>query len=610
MIARAPSGELPGDTIPKMFWNGVAARADKVVLREKDLGIWRAVTWSELGEQAKRVGLGLISLGLEPGDCACVLANTVKEWVYADLGVLGAGGVCAGIYPTDAAAQVEYLVNDSKSRFIFVEDEEQLDKVIAVRSRMPTLEWIIIFDMEGLRDYSDPNAMSLDDLTARGAAYEAEHPGLWEERIAATRPEDLAILVYTSGTTGPPKGAMLSHYNLIYQCRHGTKLMPQGEGDERLSFLPMCHVAERVIGCYYSLYAGVVMNFVENPDTVPENVRELSPTVFGAVPRIWEKFYSAVTIALSDATRLQQLAYRVAIGIGFKVADRRLERQPLSLGLRLAHRLAYFLVLRNIRRMIGIDRCRWLLTGAAPISPDLVRWYLALGVDMLEVYGQTENTGIATCMPADAIKLGTVGKPVPYGEVRISPEGEILVRGGHVFMGYFNSPEKTAEALKDGWLHTGDGGMLDNEGYLKLTDRMKDIIVTAGGKNITPSEIENQLKFSPYISDAVVIGDGRKYLTCLVMIDHDNVAKFAQDRNVPFSNYASLCRAREVQDLIAEEIEKVNRSFSRVESVKTFRLIEQELTPEDDELTPTMKLKRKFVNEKYRDLIESMYKGG
>ena len=604
-------GAARTDTLPTMFWRRVLEGGDRVAIREKRLGIWRAVTWRQFGERARRVGLALAALGFARGDRASILSGNCPEWLYADLGIAGVGGVPSGIYPTDASAQVEYLLRDSGSSVVFVEDEEQLDKVLRVRERLPGLQRIVVFDMEGLAGFEDPMAMSLERFMTLGAEHDRRHPGLWERRLAEPRAGDLAILVYTSGTTGPPKGAMLSHRNLIFQCEHGTKLLPTYPGDERLSFLPLCHIAERLAGSYFSVFTHTVTNFAESPETVPENIREVQPTTFVAVPRIWEKFYSAVTLAMADATRLERWAYRTALGIGHRVADRRLERRPVPLGLRLAHGVADRLVLSNIRKMIGIDRCRWLVTGAAPISPDLIRWYLALGATMLEVYGQTENTALATWTPPDGIRPGTVGRPVPYGEVAISPLGEILLRGEHVFMGYYNQPEKTAEALDaDGWLHTGDVGEIDAQGYVRITDRMKDIIITAGGKNITPSEIENELKFSPYISDAVVIGDRRKYLTCLVMIDFDNVAKFAQDHDVPFTNFASLTRAKAVLDLIAEEIEKVNRKVARVETIKRFRLIDRQLDPEDEELTPTMKLKRKLVNQKYRDVIESMYAEG
>jgi long-chain acyl-CoA synthetase len=596
------------DTLPKSFMLAVQTRGGAPAMREKTLGIWKTITWNDWLERAQELAYALDAIGLRAGEVASVLANTSPEWNYADMGILCVGGVSSGIYPTDSVKQVEYLINDSRTRVLFVEDDEQLDKALEVRRRCPTLMQIVIFDMQGLDRFRDPMCVSLAEFLDRGRAHRRGREGLWDAMISARKPEDLAILVYTSGTTGPPKGAMLSHRNIITQMRHAQEVLTYRQGDERLAFLPMCHVAERVAGAYYSIATGVISNFAENPQTVPENIRELQPMLFIAVPRVWERLYSGIMIALKDATVFERWAYAAAIAAGHRIADARLARRRPTALERIGFAIAYWLVLRNIRISMGIDRCRWLFTGAAPIAPDLIRWYLALGMNMYEVYGQTENTGLATVMPADAIKLGTVGKPVPYGEVRLSPEGEILIRGDFVFMGYLNQPEKTAQTVdRDGWLHTGDVGLIDNEGYLRITDRMKDIIITAGGKNITPSEIENQLKFSPYISDAVVVGDRRPYLTCLVMIDQENVEKFAQDHAVAYTNYASLCRTREVRDLIWTEIEQVNANFARVETIKRFHLIEQQLTPEDAELTPTMKLKRKFVNEKYRQEIEAMY---
>jgi long-chain acyl-CoA synthetase len=595
------------DTVPKMFWHGVQTRAGKTIFRQKNFGIWQSVTWDELGRAARDIGMGLASLGYQPGEVVSILSNTNREWMCADLGALGAAGVVNGIYPTDAASQVEYLLGDSGSVFAFVEDEEQLDKILEVRGKLPALRKIVVFDMEGLHDLNDPQIMSLEALRALGREYDAAHAGDWERRIGLRKPEDLAILVYTSGTTGKPKGAMISHQNIVVTCEGYQAGFPQGERDERMAFLPLCHIAERVGGEYHAIYSGAVLNFVENPDTVPENVREISPTVFTAVPRVWEKFYSGVLIRLKEAGPVQQWAYRVAIGIGYRQAKLREERKPVPAGLAFAFWLARLLVLNNVRKLIGVHRSNVLITGAAPISPDLVRWYMALGLEMVEVWGQTESCGAVTSNIGGAVKPGSIGPQMTHAEVKVSPEGELLVRGKTVFMGYLNQPEKTAETLKDGWLHTGDVGKVDSEGYFYITDRMKDIIITAGGKNITPSEFENQLKFSPYITDAVVIGEKRPYLVSLVMIDHENVEKFAQDNAIPFSNYMSLCRRPEVQELIQGEIDRVNKGFARVEQVKKFRLIEQKLTAEDEELTPTMKLKRKLVNEKYKDLIESMY---
>src|SRR5687767_1017180 len=596
-----------GDTVPKMFWHGVRARRAKTFCRQKHLGIWRSVSWDELGRIAREIGMGLASLGYQPGDVVSILSNTNKEWVFADLGALGAAGVVNGIYPTDAAAQVEYLLTDSSSTFIFVEDDEQLDKVLEIRARVPKLAKIIVFDMEGLLELSDSQVMSLDALRELGREYDRAHPGEWERRIGLRKPEDLAILVYTSGTTGRPKGAMISHANIVHTCAAYQASFPQDENDERMAFLPLCHIAERIGGEYHTLYSGAVLNFVENPETVPENVREISPTVFTAVPRVWEKFYSGVLIGLKQAGALQQWAYGVAIGIGHRRASLREAGKPVPAWLALAFWLARVLVLNNVRKLIGVHRAKALITGAAPISPELIRWYMALGLDMYEVWGQTESCGAVTSNLEGRIKPGSIGPQMSHAEVKVSDQGELLVRGKTVFMGYLNQPEKTAETLKDGWLHTGDVGKVDADGYFYITDRMKDIIITAGGKNITPSEFENQLKFSPYITDAVVIGEKRPYLVALVMIDHENVERYAQDQAIPFSNFASLCRRPEIQELIEAEVERVNKQFARVEQVKKFRLIEQKLTAEDEELTPTMKLKRKLVNEKYKALIEAMY---
>jgi long-chain acyl-CoA synthetase len=602
---------LPGETIPELFWNGVKARGEQVWMREKELGLWREWSWQQTGTAVREIAMGLAALGLQPGERISILSNTVVEWVLADLGALSAGGVSSGIYPTDAASQVQYLCEDSSTRVLFVEDEEQLDKALEVRGRLPGLVKIVVFDMEGLQRFADPMVTSLAALRELGRGHDRQHPGLFEERLKSRRPDDLAILIYTSGTTGKPKGAMHSHRGLVYTVRGNNTLIAQDERDQRMCFLPLCHVAERLGGEYFAMYTGSVLNFVENPDTVPENVREIAPTVFTAVPRVWEKFYSAVLIALKEASPLQQAIYAWAIGVGRQVADLVLAGQPVPASLKARFTLARWLALNNVRKLIGIHRARFLVTGAAPIAPDLIRWYLSLGVPMLEVWGQTESCGASTGMPAAGIKPGSIGPACRFNEVKVDPvTQELLIRGPNVFMGYLNQPEKTAETIDaDGWLHTGDVGLVDDAGYFRITDRMKDIIITAGGKNITPSEIENQLKFSPYITDAVVIGDKRAYLTVLIMIDQDNVERFAQENDVPFSNYTSLTRAREVQDLIAREVEQVNAKFARVEQIKSFRLIETQLSAEDEELTPTMKLKRSFVQKKYAPLIETMYGG-
>ena len=605
---------VPGENMAEMFWHAVALRGEQTLFRQKKFGLWQSMSWNEIGTIVREAGMGLLELGFEVGETASILGNTRQEWLFSDLAILSCGGISSGIYPTDAASQVEYLTGDSSSVAIFVEDDEQLDKVLEVRSRLPLLRKIVVWDMEGLRDLHDEQVISFAALRELGRARlarigDAAAATEWKARVTAREPEDLAVLIYTSGTTGKPKGAMLSHRNILSHVRALNKVIAQNENDERMSFLPLCHVAERTGGAYFAIYVGAKLNFVENPETIPENVREIAPTVFVAVPRVWEKFYSGVSIALKESNAFEQWAYRLAIGIGLSKVKRYEAGQPIGTGLELAHWLARKVVLDNVRKLIGIHRSRLLITGAAPISPDLVRWYLALGVPMLEVWGMTETSGAATATPIGRIKPGSIGIAGVDSEIRLSAEGEIQVRGPTVFMGYLNQPERTAETIDpDGWLHTGDVGTVDDEGYYRISDRLKDIIITAGGKNITPSELENQLKFSPYVTDAVVIGDKRPYLVCLIMIDQENVEKFAQDHDVPFSNYASLTRAPEVQKLIAAEIERVNQQFARVEQIKKFRLIEKKLGAEDEELTPTMKLKRKLVSQKYAELIESMYR--
>ena len=601
---------VEGETMAAMFWNAVALRGDKVFMRQKKLGLWREWTWNQTAQAVREIGHGLLALGFDAGDCASIASNTVVEWVLADLAVLSCGGVSNGIYPTDAASQMQYLCEDSRTRVLFVEDEEQLDKALEVRDRLPLLRIIVVFDAEGLRDFRDDGVIDLEALRALGRRHLADNAGALPARVARCRPDDLAILVYTSGTTGKPKGAMHSHRGLVYTARGYNRIVAQDESDERMCFLPLCHIAERMGGEYFGIYTGATLNFVENPETVPENVREIAPTVFTAVPRVWEKFYSGITIALRESGRVQQLAYAWSIGVGARIADSVLAGRPVSAWRKLQFRIARALALDNVRKLIGIHRARFCVTGAAPISPDLVRWYLALGVPMAEVWGMTETCGASTYTPAQRIKPGMIGPACPYNEVRLDPAtSELLVRGPNVFMGYLNLPEKTAETIQpDGWLHTGDVGTVDADGYFRITDRMKDIIITAGGKNITPSELENELKFSPYITDAVVVGDKRPYLTVIVMIDQENVEKFAQDRDIPFSNYTSLTRTAEVQELIGTEVERVNRKFARVEQIKKFWLLENQLSAEDDELTPTMKLKRKLVEKKYAENIEAMYR--
>jgi long-chain acyl-CoA synthetase len=589
------------DTVVKLWRKKCLERGDRIAHREKDLGIWQSFSWQDYYHSARAIGVALMQLGLQRGQPVSILSEDNKEWLYCDMGIVGAGGISNGVYTTDSAEQLAYLINDSGSAFLFVENDEQLDKYLTVRDQVPTLKKVIVYDRKGLRNFSDPMVMFFDELIALGESL-ADAEQRFSASIEASQPDELRMLIYTSGTTGAPKGAMISHRNILFQLKAGENMLEAFDSDEQLCFLPLCHILERLVSVEMPLYKGCTVNFAESPETVFDNLREVSPHTFTAVPRLWEKIYSSLMNMRTDATGFGRWAFDQAVASGKAIHD----TAAPSLAQRLRFRLWNLLVLRNLRDMIGMGRIRRATTGAAPISPDLIRWFHAIGVPLYEGYGMTESTGVISINTSDQQRIGTVGHILPGTEVRIAERGEIVVRGGHVFAGYWKKPEKTAEDIRDGWLHTGDMGKLE-DGLLTITGRIKDIIITAGGKNITPAEIESKLKFSPFISDAVVIGDQRKYLTCLIMIDQDNVEKFAQDSQVHFSDFASLCRATEVLGLIGGIVEDVNKSFAQVEQIKYFRLIDVLLTAEDDELTATMKLKRSFVEKKHKALIDSMY---
>ena len=597
------------DTIPRLFEYRTKIWRDHVAMRDKVLGLWKEFTWGDYGDKVEQVALALLDMGIKKGDTAAILSENCPEWLYCDEGILAAGGVTVGIYATDSASQIEYIANNCGAKFFFVEDEEQLDKILEVREKTPSVHKIIVFDMKGLRDFKDPMVMSFDELLEQGAGARGKQSGALKTAIDDAKPDDLAILVYTSGTTGPPKGAMLSHKNIMEMMFKLPELEPPPDGfiDEVLTFLPLCHIAERGVSGFGPLSSGMIINFAESMATVPQDIREVSPTIYFAVPRIWEKFYSTLMLQMKDSTSLEKAVFNYCQKLGQKLAAYRIKNERAPLWLKLAFSLANQTILKNFKKSIGLERVRYCLSGAAPISPDLLQFYYGLGIDMREVYGQTESTGLATMHYDGRTKFGTVGEAAPGVEVKIADDGEILIKGDIVFMGYYNNPEKTAETVIDGWLYTGDVGKIDEDGHVIISDRKKDIIITAGGKNITPSEIENQLKFSPYINDAVVIGDKRKYLTALIMIDEENVMEYAQEERVPFTTFASLTRTKEIISLIQQEVDKVNKNFARVETIKKFRLIDILLTTDDDEITPTMKLKRSFVSKKFAPLIDEMY---
>ena len=598
---------MSNETVPGRFLKAVAKWGDRVALRKKEFGLWHDITWNNYHDQVKAVACALMSIGLEKGETAAIVGDNCPEWVYADLGIQCCGAATTGVYATNAWQQVEYVVANSESRFFFVENEEQLDKWLRFKDNVPALKKVIVWDTEGLRQFKDPMVMTFEELLEIGRQAAADDPDIFLKRISTIEPEDLSVLIYTSGTTGQPKGAMLTHRNCIWMGHAITTDNPMTSRDEVMSFLPLCHIFEQLFTVLGHITCGHIVNFIESPDTVAENMMEISPTVGYAVPRIWEKYYSAIQIRMSDATLFKRLVFSVALKIGKKRARLTMNFKPVPVYLQILYQLAYGAVFRKLRERMGFDRIRVAISGAAPIAPEILQFYQSIGVNLVEAYGQTEGTGVTTVSRIGRVKFGAVGQQLTGLEVKIAPDGEILVKSPGVFKGYFKNPQATLKTVVDGWLHSGDVGELDEDGFLKITDRKKDIIVTAGGKNITPQYIENKLKASIYINDAVVIGDRRKYLSCLIMIDEDNVVKYAQDHKIQFSTYKDLTLDADIRKLIEAEIKSVNETLARVEQVKKFCILPKKLYEEDGEVTPTMKVKRKFVNEAFSELINSMY---
>jgi long-chain acyl-CoA synthetase len=602
------AAETAAETIPALFLRTAERHADRVALRHKRRGLWHDVSWAEYRARVRDAAAGLLALGLRPGERVALIGENSPEWVIADLATQCAGGISVGIYTTSSWQQCRYIVTHSESAYLIIEGEEQLDKWLRFRAEAPSLRRVIVWDMKGLRDFEDAAVLGFDALLELGRA--DGEPSL-DAISAGVRPEDTALIIYTSGTTGDPKGACLTHANVAWASRAFVEIDPEakpGPGDEVLSFLPLCHVYERMISVWQPLRAACTVSFVERPDTVAENLREIGPTFAHGVPRLWEKYAAAVRLRLQDATWFKRGAAWLALRVGRARADRVLAGRPVPPPLRAAYALAQLAVLRPLRKRLGLHRARYALTGAAPIAPEVLRFYHAIGVSLGEGYGLTETTCIVSATPSGDVRPGWVGRVLPGMEARIAADGEILLRGPNVFTCYHRDPAGTAAAIDaDGWFHTGDVGELGDDGFLRIIDRKKDLIVTAGGKNIAPQHIENKLKFSAYITDAIVIGEARPFVSALIVLDEDNVVRYAREQRVPYSTYAELAGAEGIRRLVQREVDAVNAELSRVESVRVFRILPKRLHQEDDEVTPTMKVRRAAISRVYGELIESMY---
>ncbi len=611
-----PGPALGTATLATRLRDWAAKAPGTVALRDKDFGIWQEITWAEYWDRAQDVAHGLLALGVEPGDRVAVHSENRPEWVQSDVAAVAVRAVTVGLYPTNPAAEVAYLLSHSGARVLIAEDQEQVDKALEVRDQLPDLQRIVYIEPRGVARYHDDFLLSWADFVALGRRHRDEHPDALDRLMAQASPSDLATLVYTSGTTGPPKGAMLTVGNVEFAIKTlveggGFCSPPPGPADNLLSYLPLCHVAERIFTVWFNLSSGCVVNFAESIETVTQNLREVQPTIFLGVPRIWEKLAAGITIRASSASRLKRLNFKLWTEVSKRIAAD-LERTGgrHTLASRARYAAGWVFLYRTLKDRIGMRKCRYAATGAAPIAPDVIRFFMGIGVPMHEVYGMTENSAVATANRPGRVRIGTVGEAHDGIEVRVDEHtGEILTRHPGVFAGYWRNEEATAATVEpDGWLHTGDVGEWVDGTHLKITDRIKDIIITAGGKNIAPSEIENALKASPYIKEAIVIGDQRPYLTALIGIELDTVGDWAQRRGIPYTTYRDLGEKPEVLKLVQGVIDEVNTRFAQVETLKKFRMLPKELDHEEGELTATQKVKRAAIAERFSDLVESMYR--
>jgi long-chain acyl-CoA synthetase len=582
-------------------------RGDRIALREKKYGIWQEVTWREYAAHVRAVALGLDGLGLRPGDTIAVISGNRPAWLYVELAAQSIGAVPLGLYVDALPEQVSRVLEHSEARVVLVEDQEQADKVLGVRDALPRLERIVVDDTRGLETYRDPMIVSLERVETEGREIDGREPGRYEAMLAQRRPDDVALLSYTSGTTGLAKAAMITHRNLLAMAAGVTEVDPMREGDEVVSFLPFAWVGEQLVSVAMALHVGGTVNFPEEPETARDDLREIGPHVMVAPPRFWEAMCSEYQVKIADSGFMKRLATRAALALGARAAAREGDRARPGVGARAQRALARLLAFRTLLDKLGLSRVRRAYTGGAPLGPEIFAFFRTIGLNLKQVYGQTETAGICVVHPDGDVRAGTVGKPTPGTRVRISESGEILVAGESVFLGYYKNPEATARALDDGWLRTGDAGLLEPDGHLVMIDRLTDVLRMADGSRFSPALIENKLKFSPFVREAVVVGEERPYVVALIQIDMGNVGSWAETHRLPFTTFKDLSGKSEVAALIAEAVARVNQGVPEAARIREFALFDKELDADDGELTRTQKVRRSTILTKYRDMIERLY---
>jgi long-chain acyl-CoA synthetase len=592
------------DTFPKLLIRNAARAGARTALREKKFGIWHPTSWNQYLAEVRDLSLGLVSLGVGRGDKVAILGDNRPAWVCAELAAQSAGAASVGIYQDSNLNEVAYVIDHCDAKVVVAEDQEQLDKILEMIEKLPKVKAVLYDDPRGLRSYQHPLLKSLSSVRELGRALD---PALFESNVAAGSGEDLAIICYTSGTTGFPKGAMLSYRNLLTMALSLHEVDPRSESDEFVSFLPLAWIGEQMMSIATALAIGFTVNFPEEPETAAENIREIGPHILFGPPRFWENLTSMVQVKIMDTTAFKRFIYQRFMPVGTRLAELRFEGKKPSPGWRLLYWLGWLFLFRALKDRLGVSRLRSASTGGAALGPDVFRFFHAIGVPLRQIYGQTEISGISCIHRGDAIRFHTVGKPIPGTEVRISETGEILSRSRAVFIGYYKNEDATREALSDGWLRSGDAGYFSEEGQLVVIDRIKDVLRLADGTQFSPQFIENRLKFSPYVKEAVVIGKDRPFLTALVCIDRETTGKWAEARKLSYTTYTDLSAKRDVYDLIQREIDGVNQTLPKAARIRKFVLLYKELDADDEELTRTRKVRRAFVEQRYASIIAALY---
>ncbi len=598
---------MPEMTLPQFLLKNAREHPTAPALREKEKGIWQEWSWADYLGHVRAFALGLVSLGFGRDDKLAILSDNRPQVYAAMVAAQVLGGIPVPVFQDAIAREIQYVIDHADATIVFAEDQEQVDKILELKGSLPKVARLIYEDPKGLRHYADPLLMSLEKLEELGRKLDGERPGLFEELVRSTKSHDVALICYTSGTTGAPKGAMISHANLVSAIQGILEVEHYGRTDQMLAYLPPAWIGDTFWSLAGSLIVGCTVNCPERPETVLENLREIGPHFMIAPPRIWENLVSTVQIKMADASWAKRRLYTWLMPAGEEAARRAMEKQPLSLRLRILRALGEFLVFAPLRDQLGFRRTRYAYTGGAPLGPEIFLFFRSLGINLKQVYGQTEAGGVSCVQRDGDIKLGTVGKPFPNTEVRLTETGEVISRSPCVFVGYYKNPEATIATLRDGWLYSGDAALFDQDGHLIVIDRAKDVTALADSTKFAPQYIENKLKFSPYIKEAVAVGQDRPYVGAMVNIDMENVGKWAERRQIAYTTYTDLAQKPEVYDLIAEEVERVNRDLPDGTRINKYVLLHKELDPDDEEVTRTRKVRRGFVAKKYADIIEALY---